>query len=500
MRAFALFFACVLLGAAFGVCRANASQRLALVIGNSRYQHAPALKNPTNDAQDISAALQRLGFETVLGVDLDHGKLLEKIRAFTEGLAGAEVALFYYAGHGVQVRGKNYLAPIDARLEREADLDFTAVDLDLVLRNMQREPRTNIVFMDACRDNPLTVNLARNMGSRSASVGRGLATIEGGIGTLIAFATQPGNIALDGDSDSRNSPFTKALLGAIERPGLTISEVMIAVRNDVLKQTNNQQIPWDHSSLTGPFYFVPGGAALAAPVAAIPETNMSRKDAATLEFAFWDTVKSSSNMRLFEAYLKRYPDGAFSDIAKIRLDELAAKKPLEDNVPISDRFVLHELRDRLYELNFDPGAVDAPLGEETRQSIREYQATAQVEQTGEPTFGLLKRLRSTPGLRPWGAIVYAPGQDKWGMAWDKNSRKEAVASARESCGECKVEVSFFGTECGAFAYSNGIWSIVSRGTITQAKDAALSECRAKGKSCHVVAAACANGTQRVAGE
>jgi hypothetical protein len=486
MRVLAVL-ACAVALAAAGIASAYAEKRVALVIGNSAYKHAPALKNPTNDAKDIAGALERLGFETVLGIDLDYSGTRQKIRAFTDKLSGAEVALFFYAGHGVQVAGKNYLAPVDARLESEADLDFTTIDLDLVMRNMEREPRTNILFLDACRDNPLTLNLARNMGTRSASIGRGLARVESGVGTMIAFATQPGNVALDGDS--RNSPFTKALLEVIERPGLSISEVMIAVRNGVLKQTNGKQVPWEHSSLTGHFFFAP-----AAPEEAAPLAGANAKDPAAVEFAFWDTIKNSSNSRLFEAYIKRYPTGTFSEIARIKIEEIAAAKLSEENAVIGDQTQLHEIRDRLYELNFDPGPLDGPLGDAASQAIREYQATAQLPQTGEPTQGLLKRLRSAELPRPWGSIVYAQGRDKWGMSWDKSSRKEAVESARASCGDCPAEVSFFGSECGAFAYSRGVWSLVARETVEQAKEVALAECRKRGKACRVIAAVCANGT------
>jgi Caspase domain/Domain of unknown function (DUF4189) len=410
------------------------------------------------------------------------------------------VALFFYAGHGLQIGGKNYLAPIDARIESEADLDFATVDLDLVVRNMEREQRTNIVFLDACRDNPMASNLARKMGTRSVAVGRGLARVESGIGTLIAFATQPGNTALDGDG--RNSPFTAALLGTIERPGLSIGEVMISVRNAVLKQTDGRQVPWEHSSLTGQFYFSP----VALPPAGASGTlDAARIDPASVEFAFWDTIKGSNNPRLFDAYLNRYPAGAFADIARIRIEELkvASLKPSaaqpDEKIVISDPGLLHEIRDRLYELNFDPGALDGPLSDGGRRAIREFEAGAQLPQTGEPTQGLLRRLRSVSGLKPWGAIVYAPGDEKWGMSWASGSRKEAVAGARATCGDagkCSTEISFFGTECGAFAYSRGVWAIVARDSMTQAKETALSDCRKRGKACQIVGAVCADGAGR----
>ncbi|MGP0092351.1 MAG: caspase family protein [Xanthobacteraceae bacterium] len=493
-------FTCALILTCLGALPGHAEKRVALVIGNSKYQYTPPLKNPANDASDMADALERLGFDVVRGLDLDYAGLRQRVRSFTEKLTGADVALFFYAGHGLQIGGKNYLAPIDARIESEADLDFATVDLDLVVRNMEREQRTNIVFLDACRDNPMTSNLARKMGTRSVAVGRGLARVESGIGTLIAFATQPGNTALDGDG--RNSPFTAALLGTIERPGLSIGEVMISVRNAVLKETDGKQVPWEHSSLTGQFYFAP----VALPPAGASGTpDAARIDPASVEFAFWDTIKGSNNPRLFEAYLKRYPAGTFADIAKIRIDELkvASLKPAagqpDERTVISDPGLLHEVRDRLYELNFDPGALDGPLNESARQAIREFEAGAQLPQTGEATQGLLRRLRGVGGLKPWGAIVYAPGEEKWGMSWAGGSRKEAVASARATCGDagkCSTEISFFGTECGAFAYSRGVWSIVARDSIAQAKETALTDCRKRGKACQIVGAVCADGAGR----
>jgi uncharacterized caspase-like protein len=476
-----------------------AAHRVALVIGNSGYQNTTPLKNPVNDAADIAAALKRLDFEVIEGNDLDYGGLRTKVREYSDRLAGASVALFFYAGHGIQVAGKNYLVPVDSRLQSEADLDFGTVDLDLVLRSMEREPRTNIVFLDACRDNPLAATLARRMGTRSASIGRGLAPVQSGVGTLIAFATQPGNVALDGDG--RNSPFTAALLKSIDRPGLPLGEVMIAVRNEVLRSTNGKQVPWEHSSLTGQFYFAPQTAVVSATAPA----NTAALDPASLEIAFWDSIKDGKNPRLFEAYLSRYPKGTFADIARIKLDEMkvAALKPAaqepDEKIAISDPGLLREVRDRLYELNFDVGAPDGPLGEQARQAIREFESSMKLAQTGVATQGLLRKLRVVGGLKPWGAIIYARASQNWGMAWNHATRKEAVASARTRCGDakaCTTEISFFGTECGAFVHSGQAWSMATREDVRKARDAALADCRKRSKNCAVIATVCADGADR----
>lgn len=229
-------------------------KRVALIIANSAYEHTTELKNPENDGRDMAAALRRLKFNVIEGFDLDHEKMRAKIRQFTTAIDGADVALFYYAGHGLQVAGKNYLAPVNAKLEKESDLDFETVQLNLVLRQMEREKRTNLVFLDACRDNPLTQRLARSMATtRSASIGRGLARVESGVGMLISYSTSPGMVALDGDG--RNSPYTKALVKHIETPGIGINDMMIKVRQDVLETSRGKQVPWEHSSLTGNFVF-----------------------------------------------------------------------------------------------------------------------------------------------------------------------------------------------------------------------------------------------------
>jgi uncharacterized caspase-like protein len=251
LRAILLLLLCLLAPAV-----AQAEKRVALVIGNSAYQKTPALTNPRNDATDMAAALKKRGFQVIEGLDLDKAAFDRKIRDFSDAASGAKVGLFFYAGHGLQVAGQNYLVPIDAQLSTAAALDFEMVRLDLVQRTMERETNTNVVFLDACRDNPLGRNLARSMGTRSVEIGQGLAPVESGVGTLISFSTQPGNVALDGSG--RNSPFTGALAKYVATSNESLSDILIRVRNDVMKQTQNQQVPWEHSALTGRFYFTAG--------------------------------------------------------------------------------------------------------------------------------------------------------------------------------------------------------------------------------------------------
>jgi uncharacterized caspase-like protein/uncharacterized protein with WD repeat len=260
-RIAAVLLACA--GVLASVTVVLAADRVALVIGNGAYQSATKLANPANDATDIANALRTIGFDVVEGVDVDRRTMEVRIREFSRKLPDAKVALFFYAGHGMQVAGKNYLVPVDAKLEQAGDLALDTVDVHVVLQQMESQKRVNLVFLDACRDNPLARSLAKSFGSsRSGAVGQGLASIQSAIGTMIAFATQPDNVALDGNG--RNSPFTTALLKHIHTPGLDISVMMRRVRTDVLAATGERQVPWDHSSLTDAVMLVPGDLASAA--------------------------------------------------------------------------------------------------------------------------------------------------------------------------------------------------------------------------------------------
>ena len=227
---------------------------MALVIGNSNYQFSAKLANPGNDAQDISQTLRQLGFDVVEGRDLDRRGMDDALRQFSRKLDGAGLAILFYSGHGVQVNERNYLIPIDAKIERPADLNLDAVDIQRIIDQMEAEKRVNLIFLDACRDNPLARSLARSAGTgtRSANVSMGLAPVQSAAGTLIAFATQPNNVALDGDG--RNSPFTTALLKHMVVPNLEVELMMKQVRLDVMSATREKQIPWGHSSLVGNVY------------------------------------------------------------------------------------------------------------------------------------------------------------------------------------------------------------------------------------------------------
>ena len=243
-----------------------AAERVALVIGNAAYEHTGPLRNPENDAEDMARVLAELDFEVIDGLNLDKDGFAAKLREFSRAARGAEVTLFFYAGHGLQVDGENYLIPVDARLKEEVDLRLEAFELAAFMSQMRG--RTNLVILDACRDNPLAGTLARSMGlSRSVGSTRGLSRVTDASGTFIAYATQPGNVADDGAG--RNSPFTSALLTHIATPALSVNDMFTAVTNAVMITTHERQQPWMHSSLRETFSFNPSASPASPPPVAL---------------------------------------------------------------------------------------------------------------------------------------------------------------------------------------------------------------------------------------
>ncbi len=251
---------------------AHADTRVALVIGNGAYQHLPNLKNPPNDARDLADALKKLGFDVDLGVDLPLADMQRKVTALAKRAQTADVALAFFAGHGVaaadplgSVHPVNYLLPVDADIKEEADLGFLLTARDILAR-LQAAGSVRILILDACRDNPIPQRLARG---RGAAVPRGLGPEPKTGGTLIAYSTQPGTVADDGGD--ANSPFIKALLDHIADPGLDIRLLFADVRREVVRNSNGAQTPETSDSLEGRFTFNAAPAAAAAAAAAAPE-------------------------------------------------------------------------------------------------------------------------------------------------------------------------------------------------------------------------------------
>lgn len=236
---------------------ADRGRRIALVIGNSAYENVPALGNPQRDAARVADAFRRTGFATVdLQIDLGKNALVSALRQFAQQAETADWAVVYYAGHGMEVGGVNYLIPVDARIASDRDIGFEAVPLDQVLNAAERARKLRLVILDACRDNPFANQMKRTMTVASRSVSRGLAAVEPDAGSLVVFAAKDGETALDGDGT--NSPFAAAFLKNLQTPGLEVRRLFDFVRDDVMEATQRKQKPFSYGSISGrqDFYFV----------------------------------------------------------------------------------------------------------------------------------------------------------------------------------------------------------------------------------------------------
>ena len=269
---------------------ADAETRVALVIGNGAYRSIAELSNPPNDARDVGDALKALGFAVQYAINADQARMREAIAEFSRKAAAADVSLFYYGGHGLQVAAHNYLVPVDAEFHTVDDIDTRTVHFDDVLQAQAQGSGIHLIFLDACRNNPVkTLNIPQ----QSA----GLARVGEAAGLMIAFATQPDNVAYDGAG--RNSPFTQAFLSHVATPGIDVSAMMIAVRRDVIAATGGAQVPWENSSLTRQFFFAGASAQESTP-----------------EGLLWQVAAKDRDRNLLTIYLDRYPKGPHSEDAR----------------------------------------------------------------------------------------------------------------------------------------------------------------------------------------
>lgn len=296
---------------------AFAEKRVALVMGNSAYQSVNKLANPANDSGAIAETLKSAGFDVVdLKRDLKVAEMRRALRDFSDKVRDADVAVVYYAGHGMEIDGTNYVIPVDAVLERDIDAYDEAIPLDRILTVIEPAKALRLVILDACRDNPFSQTMKRTIGSRA--IGRGLAKVEpGSPNTLIAFAARAGSTASDGDS--KNSPFTTALIKYLPRPGLDLRKAFGFARDDVLKATGNKQEPFVYGSLGGDdVSLVP---ALPAPVVMAPAANPSADIRRDYELALQLGTRSAWN-----SFLATYPNGFYSDLAKGQIDKIASEE------------------------------------------------------------------------------------------------------------------------------------------------------------------------------
>jgi uncharacterized caspase-like protein len=291
-----------------------AEKRVALVIGNSAYQNVAPLPNPVNDGTVIAATLKDAGFEVVdFRHDLPATETRRVLRDFADRASDADIAVVYYAGHGMEVDGTNYLIPIDAKLERDTDVYDEAFSLDRVLLAIEPAKRLRLVILDACRDNPFARKMKRTIASRA--IGQGLAKIEPtSPNMLIAYSAKAGSTAMDGDG--KNSPFTTALVKHLTTPGLDVRRAFGFVRDDVLKNTSNRQEPFVYGSLGGDDVpLVPAKPAMVAPASNLQAE--ARKD--------YELALQIGNKEALNAFLTQYPDGFYASLARIQLAKIAAE-------------------------------------------------------------------------------------------------------------------------------------------------------------------------------
>ena len=399
----------------FSAQSAMADKRVAFVVGNGAYKNVAQLPNPPIDAKAMAAVLRNVGFDVVEGTNLTRDKMTEKLLDFGKRAQGADVAVFFYAGHGIAISGTNYLLPVDADIKSEMDVKLgAAINIDLTLDQTMSDAKVKLVFLDACRDNPFAARI-KSTATRSVSVGSGLAEMKSGEGTLIAFATGPGQTALDG-TDGQNSPFTRALISHITQPGVEIQQAMTEVRAQVNEETSKGQLPWGHTNLIGSVYLNPAKPAPAAPAAsasgAAPAAVAS--SGTDVELEYWRSVKDSKKPEELNSYVTQYPNGQFKALALSRMAALengtlpdkeksdvtrnltAAVDPAtftddssqltEDQIGL-DKGQRRDVQRRLNGLGFDT-KVTGVFNEDTRTVIKRWQAAR-----GYPVTGYLNRLQ-----------------------------------------------------------------------------------------------------------
>jgi formylglycine-generating enzyme required for sulfatase activity len=299
---------------------AFADTRVALVIGNGAYAHAPHLPNPTHDAEDVAAALKRTGFDTILGTDLDQIGMQNAAIRFARAARTADVAVFYYSGHAMQYAGVNYLVPVDAELRDEPDLRRMA-RVDEILADLQQAKNLRILVLDSCRDNPLADELKRSIGvTRSASIGRGLAKMESPDGTIISYSTQAGRTAEDGSD--RNSPYTTAFLQHIADKE-DISTVFHRIGASVYQITQGKQVPELSLSFFGEFYL--NGKVQVTVTPNAPTTPSTPADPCSAAESHWKSSEAIGTVAAFEDHLAHFPNCAFAGLARERLESLKSK-------------------------------------------------------------------------------------------------------------------------------------------------------------------------------
>jgi len=423
---------------------AKADRRVAFVVGNGAYKNVAPLPNPPIDAKAMAGVLRNAGFDVVEGINLTRDKMTERLLEFGKKTQGADVAVFFYAGHGIAVDGTNYSLPVDADIKSEMDIKLgSAINVGLSLDQTMNDAKVKLVFLDACRDNPFAAKL-KAISTRSVAVQSGLAEMKSGEGTLIAFATGPGQTALDGQ-EGTNSPFTRALMANITQPGVEIQQAMTQVRAQVNEETNKGQLPWGHTNLTGAVYLNPVATPAGAPPAVAANTPATTTSPASdVELEFWRSIKDSNKPEELNAYLTSYPNGQFKSIALSRIASLEngpstttrnlttgidpatfnedANQVTEDQIGL-DRNQRRDVQRRLTGLGFDT-KVSGTFDESTRAVITRWQTAR-----GYPSTGFLNKLQHKALLTEIVATTQTSSNDD---SDDRPSRRHSGGGYRRS--------------------------------------------------------------------
>src|SRR5262249_51300269 len=301
-----------LLVTALGPDPALADRRVALVIGNSAYKNVSALPNPTRDAKSIAASFKSAGYDVVMATDVGIVEFRRQLRLFEETAASADIAVVFYAGHGIEVAGINYMIPVDAKLASDRDIDDEAIDLDRFLKSIKESKRLGLVMLDACRDNPFVPKMKQQRVSvaRGVSSGRLILVEPTNQNTLIAYAAKTGAVAEDGTNE--HSPYTAALLNHLFEAGLDIRFALGRVRDDVRESTANRQEPFYTGSLGGTVIALV--SAPEKPTAAAPDLEGQRRD--------YELVEKLGNKEAWEVFLRQHPTGFYSDLGRLQHDKL----------------------------------------------------------------------------------------------------------------------------------------------------------------------------------
>jgi peptidoglycan hydrolase-like protein with peptidoglycan-binding domain len=420
---------------------ASADKRVAFVVGNGTYKNVAPLPNPTVDAKAMASALRNVGFDVVEGSNLTRDKMTERLLDFGKKAQGADVAVFFYAGHGIAISGTNYLLPVDADVKSEMDVKLgAAINIDLTLDQTMGDAKVKLVFLDACRDNPFAAKIKSNSATRSVNVQTGLAEMKSGEGTLIAFATGPGQTALDGQ-EGTNSPFTRALIANIATPGVEIQQAMTKVRAQVNEETNKNQLPWGHTNLIGSVYLNPAAAPAGNTAAASAPVAVAAAPGSDVELEFWRSIKDSNKPEEFNAYLTNYPNGQFRSLALARVAALEnaasaqtrnltagidpatfteeANQTTEDKIGL-DKGQRRDVQRRLTGLGFDT-KVSGTFDEATRAVITRWQVAR-----GYPKSGYFNKLQHKALLTEIVAITPSASSSGDG---DRPARRRASSSA-----------------------------------------------------------------------